>query len=113
MPKGTSDAVRCVRFQKKNDVMPMWQTAPRRHRATKKDKEGTVILKGSVKSGSGGSAIFNLPAGYRPLLRLYFACQDNGVSMPVSVRSNGNVVCDAAVVATKLSLGGVRFRAEQ
>lgn len=76
--------------------------------------DGTVRLKGTFKNAGSAvtSAIFTLPAGYRPLEILSFPAQCNNAFGEVRVTSAGGI---AVVVGntTFLSLDGMTFRAEQ
>lgn len=57
-----------------------------------KDKNGFVHLKGTVKSGTVSTSMFNLPVGYRPLEQLIFTIVNNGAFGRVDVLANGDVV---------------------
>lgn len=57
-----------------------------------KDPFGRVHLRGFMKSGTIGNAIFTLPAGYRPPLREFFPVVSNDLFGACYVDSNGDVV---------------------
>lgn len=75
-----------------------------------KDPTGTVHLRGAASAGVVGSAMFTLPAGYRPPLSEIFAVLSNGAIGRLDVAANGDVtlVAGSNVYA---SLAGVRFKA--
>ena len=53
---------------------------------------GVVFIKGSIKSGSTGTTVFTLPAGYRPALRLRFAGVGNVTPTgAILIEASGNV----------------------
>lgn len=68
-----------------------WQTT--RYR---KDNYGRVYIEGMVSSGTSGTAVFNLPAGYRP--SAYHNCTSSGYNGTINVldvleiRSTGDVI---------------------
>lgn len=68
---------------------------------------GQVEVQGMVKSGTAGSAIFQLPVGYRPSLQLIFVCAV-GTSINtygrLDIFSNGNVVNTSPSDVSWLSL---------
>lgn len=78
-----------------------------------KDKTGTVMIHGLVKSGTvtTGTVIFNLPAGFRPPRQLAFATLSNQLLHRLDVFANGNVVTNTGGSATYLSFNGAAFRA--
>ena len=99
-----------------------WSDAPAAETETVaffKDRQGIVHLKGIATGGAGGTAIFRLPAGYRPAWekQLDFAvpCGACGgayvgrltIAGPSSSGGNGDVIAPAQGV----SLDGVTFRA--
>lgn len=57
-----------------------------------KDPTGRVYLRGLVKSGTVGQAIFQLPAGYRPPYQTSFPVVSNDLFGEVYVDTSGNVV---------------------
>jgi hypothetical protein len=82
-----------------------------------KDLVGVVHLKGVVKQSNGTagqSAIFQLPAGYRPAKEGWYPVLKQGVLMRLEVQAGGNVnVPDAIPVNNWVTLDGVSFRADQ
>ena len=75
-----------------------------------KDGFGIVHLRGLVKTGTVGLAIFALPAGYRPVKTELLPVVSNGALGRVDVESGGNVVLNfGSNVYT--SLDGITFRA--
>ncbi len=88
-----------------------------------KDREGVVHLKGSAVSGSPGTPIFQLPAGYRPetgkVLAFTTPCSCGASSfgnmevigtIPSQPTEDGAIGAPAG--ATSVFLDGVTFRAE-
>lgn len=54
---------------------------------------GIVFIRGLVKNGTAGSVIFNLPAGYRPGVRLLFGVDVNANAHGrMDIHINGDVV---------------------
>jgi hypothetical protein len=91
-----------------------YQTDGEYHEAKfRKDAEGYVHIRGLVKSGSVGStyAIFTLPTGYRPMGRLIFAVQSNGLGR-CDVKDNGEVIAYSGSNSW-FSISGIVFKAEQ
>jgi hypothetical protein len=76
-----------------------------------KDKNGVVHLRGLVRSGVTGVAIFTLPAGYRPQYREMHATitKPNAIAR-VDVLTSGEVVMVMGSNAW-ISLDGITFRA--
>lgn len=75
-----------------------------------KDAFGIVRLRGLVKSGSSRSAIFTLPAGYRPSAAHTFICDVAGGVGRIDVLSGGDVhTWDGS--STYQSLSQISFRA--
>lgn len=73
---------------------------------------GRVQLRGSVKGGAGGTAIFVLPAGLRPpAQQIYMTVSDSGVPARVDIKANGEVLVSqpGAGVLGWLSLDGIGF----
>ncbi|MGO1003304.1 hypothetical protein [Lysobacter sp. ESA13C] len=73
---------------------------------------GRVQLRGLVKAGAGGTAIFVLPTGYRPpTQQIYTAVSDSSTQARVDVKTNGEVLVSqpGAGVLGWLSLDGVAF----
>lgn len=56
-----------------------------------KDKNGIVHIKGFVRSGTTGTVIFNLPAGYRPSLMIHAPGWSNVNPAMFRIYANGNV----------------------
>lgn len=76
-----------------------------------KDSLGIVHLKGLVRNGVMRSAIFTLPAGYRPPGReLHGTSTDPNVAGRIDVLNNGQVLPTAGS-ARWISLDGITFRA--
>jgi hypothetical protein len=76
-----------------------------------KDKFGVVHLRGTIKSGTTTSPtpLFQLPVGYRPNAREYFATSSNGAFGSCFVESDGNVYFEAGSNVW-FSLSGITFR---
>lgn len=81
----------------------------------RKDANGFVHLRGLIKSGTttGGTVLFNLPAGYRPSAGVVFPVASNGAygQIKVSETTAGNVTIDVGSNVW-LSFGDVSFLAE-
>jgi hypothetical protein len=75
-----------------------------------KDKAGIVHLRGLVMSGAVPSAIFTLPAGYRPANQELFAVAANNAFGRVDVLPSGDVQFSLGSSAY-VSLDGITFRA--
>jgi hypothetical protein len=75
-----------------------------------KDPFGVVRLRGMVKSGVVGNAVFNLPAGYRPANEELFVAISNGALGRVDVYPSGDVGATSGSNAW-FSLDGLTFRA--
>ena len=78
-----------------------------------KDSENRVYLRGLVKSGSVGTntAMFQLPAGYRPAYRELFVVETNpNTSGRIDVKSDGSVIA-YAVSNAWASLDNLSFKA--
>lgn len=75
-----------------------------------KDSAGIVHLRGTVKSGVVGSAIFTLPAGYRPVREEIFACSTNNTIGRLDVAPTGDVTLPTGS-NVYASLDGITFRA--
>lgn len=69
---------------------------------------GKVILRGMVKSGTIGSTMFLLPAGYRPTKNINVAISSNNSYGNIVVETTGNVICNIGNNAW-VSLDGVEF----
>lgn len=57
-----------------------------------KDPWGIVHIKGLVKSGTIGTAIFTLPTGYIPALHLNYGSVSNNLFYRLEINSGGGVV---------------------
>lgn len=54
---------------------------------------GRVQLRGLVKAGTGGTAIFSLPVGFRPpAQQIYMVASDSSVPARIDVKTNGEVL---------------------
>lgn len=84
--------------------------APYEVEGYRKDGQGFVHLRGLIKNGTAtaGTALFNLPAGYRPANTALFDTQSNGALGRVDVANNGNVTIQAGTNAW-ISLNGITF----
>ncbi|MBK8434461.1 MAG: hypothetical protein IPL28_25625 [Chloroflexi bacterium] len=72
--------------------------------------DGTVALKGVLKSGSSATAVmFNLPAAYRPSETRRFAGAANSAVGIIEVTTGGDVSFVVGGSTTQSSLDGVRF----
>ena len=67
-----------------------------------------VQLRGTIKSGTIGSACFTLPAGYRPTATAAFAVPSNSLFGMVTVTSAG-VVTPTVGSNVSVSLDGIHF----
>lgn len=79
-----------------------------------KDSLGFVHLKGKCSTGgSSAVTIFNLPAGYRPLITeaLTFVCSSGSSFAQVVINPNGDVT-PTAVSQPNVNLDNIIFRAE-
>jgi hypothetical protein len=74
-----------------------------------KDYLGYVHLGGLVKSGTIGTTIFTLPAGYRPQYALTFAVYSNNAFGYCQVNPDGTVVASGGSNVS-FSLSGIMFR---
>ena len=77
-----------------------------------RDPHGFVHLRGLVKSGTIGTTIFTLPAGYRPEYQQLFNVQSNSALGRCDVKTNGEVTANAGNNAW-FSLDGLIFKAYQ
>lgn len=75
-----------------------------------KDNNGTVFLRGVVKSGVMGSSIFTLPAGYRPANRPLCATISNDAFARVDIFATGEVMPQVGS-NVYFSLDNISFRA--
>ena len=71
-----------------------WQSA-----AYRKRRDGNVEMRGLVKNGTMGAAMFTLPVGYRPPLPLLFPVIATNAIGRLDVNANGVVLADAAIGA--------------
>lgn len=71
-----------------------------------------VQLRGLVKSGTVGAAIFTLPVGFRPAGQNIFAIQANEIGKRLDVSSIGGVSVVASATNGYVSLSGVTFIAD-
>lgn len=55
------------------------------------ESDGSVCIDGSVKSGTVGTAVFTLPAGYRPATQKAFACDGAGAHSLIYITPGGEV----------------------
>jgi len=78
-----------------------------------KDPNGYVEIRGIASGGTVGSAIFQLPAGYRPALPQFFICNNAaaGTSHRVEVNATGDVILSTGGSNTYISFSGIRFKA--
>jgi hypothetical protein len=83
-----------------------WNTA-----AYRKDAQGYVHLKGTIKSGTIGTAAFTLPAGYRPAADGRHACVSNNAFGSCTITSAG-VVTPSVGSNASFMLDGITFKAE-
>ena len=79
--------------------------------AFKKDSQGFVSLRGRIDSGSSGTTVFTLPAGYRPTFahvqNIYASDLTHVASLTVT--SGGAVGVSYSAGTTSVFLDGVRF----
>jgi len=75
-----------------------------------RDTQGIVHLKGLVKSGTINTAIFTLPAGYRPPAKHIYAVISADLLGKVTIDSAGIVLANIGS-NTNVSLAGITFRA--
>lgn len=88
--------------------------APYANASYQKSADGWVTFKGLIKSGvvTGGTTIFNLPAGYRPLENAIFVAPSNGGYAEFELNPAGNFTARIAANGF-LSLENIRFKAAQ
>ena len=67
-----------------------------------------VELRGTIKTGTIGTAAFTLPVGFRPQASIGFAVDSNGAHGRVSIASTGAVTPDIGNTAS-VRLDGIRF----
>jgi hypothetical protein len=74
---------------------------------------GIVYLRGLVRSGTLGTSMMTLPAGYRPGLKALFTTMgDNNVLNRVDVQTDGQVINAAGASNAWCSLNGITFIAD-
>lgn len=78
----------------------------------RKDALGYVHLRGLVKNGTVNTAIFNLPAGYRPEAQELFMSMQNNTIGRIDVNIVGNVLHSVGA-NTFVQLDGITFKAFQ
>jgi microcystin-dependent protein len=77
-----------------------------------RDAMGTVFVEGLVNSGLVGSAVFNLPAGFRPAQGLIFSTVANNTFARLDIGSNGDVVWNTGGTSGFVSIS-CNFKASQ
>jgi hypothetical protein len=77
-----------------------------------RDPSGRVHLRGNLKNGTINTAMFTLPANYRPQYKQRFVCVSNGALGIIEVDTSGNVTCTTGN-NTYVSIDGISFRAYQ
>jgi hypothetical protein len=81
------------------------------------DDRGEVQLRGLARSSSPApaatSAIFTLPAGCRPLLRLLYRANTGSGTTDIEIWPTGAVVLNSIAANSYVSLDWIRFQAEQ
>lgn len=80
--------------------------------AFRKDPEGRVWLRGQAKSGTAGTVLFTLPAGYRPPARVDFDTIDGTGSPTYALTTAGSIVTNAAAGNVRVTLDGLSFDTE-
>jgi hypothetical protein len=85
--------------------------APYQAPAFIKTEDGWVRPRGSMKSGTVGSAAFQLAPGFRPANTVAFATAGSGVVGIVEIDKNGNVTPLSPSTNTRVSLDGIQFKA--
>ena len=75
-----------------------------------KDNFGIVHLSGLITGGTAGTALFQLPVGYRPSGNLIFPAANANQYTEVTVNSSGSVTVAGGANNTWLSLSGISFR---
>ena len=80
--------------------------------AYRRDPFGRIHLKGMAKSGTVGSSIFTLPAGFRPAKGEVFAVTASETDAEIAVYADGTVnVWQGTAAGTWISLSGISFTA--
>ena len=77
-----------------------------------RDPSGFVHLRGKVKTGTINTAIFTLPANYRPHYKETLVSISNDAVCKIEIDTSGNVV-SATGNNTYVSLDGLTFKAYQ
>jgi hypothetical protein len=90
-----------------------WDTGAFTTAGYHQDSDGTVHLRGLVKAGGYGLAIFNLPAGMRPAKRLLRVTQSNNLTARIDIHSNGDIAASSGVAGGWVTLDGISFTPEQ
>lgn len=85
-----------------------WVAYDTRTAKYKKSTFGRIYLKGIVKTGTIGTAIFTLPTWYRPDEALTYAIPSNGLFGYVTVNIDGTVICTVGSNVS-ISLSGINF----
>lgn len=80
--------------------------------AYRKDASGTVFLKGLVKTGTMGTGIFTLPAGYRPEKTCHIATIANGAFAGINIAYATGIVMAQYGSNVWFSLDGISFLGE-
>jgi len=75
-----------------------------------KGTDGRVYLRGLARAGTCGTAIFNLPAGYRPAKYRTFSSVSMDLFVRVNIAPNGDVIAVAGCNNSWVSLDGISFR---
>jgi hypothetical protein len=78
----------------------------------RQDADGTVHIRGLVGSGAIGTAIFNLPAGMRPIKTLLRVNQSSNTTGRIDIYASGNVYASTGVAGGWFSLDGISFTPE-
>lgn len=77
----------------------------------RQDADGTVHIRGLVRSGTLGTTIFNLPAGMRPARTVIRVSQGANVTSRIDILPSGNVIASLSS-NTWQSLDGISFTPE-
>ncbi|MDD5091765.1 MAG: hypothetical protein PHQ23_12730 [Candidatus Wallbacteria bacterium] len=78
-----------------------------------RDSLGIVHLKGNIKSGTIPSTAYTLPIGYRPVETQTFNGSVDSGSCRIDILPSGEIQLDTSCSATRTSLDGISFKAEQ
>jgi len=95
------------------DFQNSWENFDADHNtcAFRSVSDGTIHLRGFVKSGTGSpSVIYQLPPGYRPENIEVFSVVSNSLFGHVTVEPDGEVTARAPFSNVSLSLDGIVFR---